>query len=346
MPDTPRRARLGQGRKGHRPERRGEPRGPGRRVRPPGPGLGALLRGLPEAHGRALVASLGELVRSPFGTLLTMAVIGIALALPAGLLVLLANLETLGSGLQGPARISVFLEDAATDDQARALGARVGGWPAVAGTEVITRAEALAEYQALSGLGDALQALERNPLPPVVVVEPRAAARAPAPLEALVARLRAEPGVGLVQVDLEWVQRLQAMTRVLSRLVWVVAGVLALAVVLVVGNTIRLQIQGRRAEIEVAKLVGATDAFVRRPFLYRGLWYGLGGVLVAWLVVAAGLALLAGPVDRLAALYFSGFELRGLAPGEVAGLALAGAALGLGGSWVAVGRHLGAVQPR
>jgi cell division transport system permease protein len=136
------------------------------------------------------------------------------------------------------------------------------------------------------------------------------------------------------------------MTRVLTRLVWVVAGVLALAVVLVVGNTIRLQIQGRRAEIEVAKLVGATDAFVRRPFLYRGLWYGLGGALVAWLVVAAGLALLAGPVDRLAALYFSGFELRGLTTRQVAGLALAGAGLGLGGSWVAVGRHLGAVQPR
>ena len=309
------------------------------------PGLGTRLRRLPETHLRVLLASAGELARNPLGTLMTVAVLGIALALPAGLYVVLRNMDDLGGGLEGSARVSVFLAEAADDDAARALGADLAARADVAAVEVITRAEALQEYQQLSGLGDALEALERNPLPPVVVVEPAPAAQVPEILQRMVAELRARPGVALVQYDLEWVQRLHAMTRMVERGVLVIAGVLSFAVILIVGNTIRLQIHNRRAEIEVAKLVGATDAFVRRPFLYTGLWYGLAGGLGAWLLVAAGLVLVEAPVQRLAALYFSAFELRGLDAPAVLALLAAGGGLGLGGSWVAVGRHLGAIQP-
>jgi cell division transport system permease protein len=211
---------------------------------------------------------------------------------------------------------------------------------------LISAEQAMAEFRASSGFGGALDKLERNPLPPVLVVTPAANARAPQQAAALLAELEALPEVDLAQLDMEWLQRLQAIMNIARRGVTAIAILLGLAVLLIVGNTIRLDIQNRREEIEVIKLVGATDGFVRRPFLYGGIWYGLLGGVLAWLLVHGALLLINRPAEQLALLY--GADHRLLGPGLQGTLLLlgVGAALGLLGSWLAVGRHLSAIEPR
>ena len=296
-------------------------------------------------NAQTLLASLGRLYRRPIGTLMTAAVIGVALALPAGLYVLLTNLQAVSGGWQGGAQISLFLRMDVDDGAARALGRRLGERGDVARVEVLGREQALAEFRQLSGFGEALDALGENPLPAVVVLRPTAEAGAPARIDALVEELRALPEVDLAQLDLQWVKRLYAIMEVSRRGVLVVAGMLSLAVLLIVGNTIRLDIENRREEILITKLIGATRGFVRRPFLYSGMWYGLLGGAIAWAMITISLALLEGPARHLAVLYGSGFRLSGLGSGTTVLLLGGGMALGLLGSWLAVGRHLDAIEP-
>lgn len=296
-------------------------------------------------HARTLLASLGRLWRAPVSSLMTVAVIGIALALPAGLHVLLDNAQRLSAGWDGSARISLFLKSEISDARAAELARSLRGRAEIAETEAIARDQALAEFRQLSGFGDALRALDQNPLPAVLVVRPGLAHSDPIRVEALVEDLRRLPEVDLAQLDLQWLRRLHAIMAIAQRAVLVLGALLGLAVLLIVGNTIRLEIQNRRPEIEVIKLVGATDAFVRRPFLYGGLWYGLFGGLLAWLMVTASLTLLDAPVRRLAELYRSGYDLRVMDAETTLVLFGAGALLGLLGSWIAVGRHLKSIEP-
>ena len=274
---------------------------------------------------------------------MTLAVIGIALALPAGLHALLANLQAVTAGWQGEARLSLFLERSVPEARARALAAELRRRPDVRAVELITPEQALAEFRALSGFGEALDALDENPLPAVLAITP--AEDDPEALAALAARLRALPEVELAQLDLEWVRRLHAILALARRGVAVVAALLAVAVLLVVGNTIRLEIQNRREEIVVAKLIGATDGYIRRPFLYSGLWHGLIGAALAWLLVEGALTLLRGPAARLAELYGSAWRLTGLDARASLLLVAGGALLGLAGAWLAVGRHLREIEP-
>jgi cell division transport system permease protein len=204
----------------------------------------------------------------------------------------------------------------------------------------------LIQFRSTSGFGTALDALRDNPLPDTVVVTPSLAASNPRGTETLKNAVAAMPDVQTVQIDTEWVERLTAMLAILRRIIWLTGALLGLGVVLVVGNTIRLDILNRRAEIEVMKLVGATDGFARRAFLYSGVWYGLGGGLLAVLLVAGSVAALAGPVTRLAGLYGSALQLSGLGFGP--GLAVMGVSIGLGwlGSWLAATRHIRAIEPR
>jgi cell division transport system permease protein len=204
----------------------------------------------------------------------------------------------------------------------------------------------LAEFRSLAGFEDALSALDGNPLPAVVVIEPAPGTpRSASALESLARTLDDIEGVDRIQVDLEWVERLYALLDLIERGVGLFAVLLAAGVLLIVGNTIRLDILNRRQEIEVTKLIGASDAFIRRPFLYGGLWFGLLGAVAAWLLLALTGMLLAGPTARLASAYGSGFRLSGLGGAESLGLLGAGVALGLLGSWLAVGRHLRAIEP-
>ena len=301
------------------------------------------LRTWGRAHAQALVFALGHLWRSPLAGIMGAAVIGIALALPGVMFVLLDDLKTLSGPWDEAGRISLFVAVAAGDSRAGEIAAELPSHPGVARVGLITRDQALAEFRTLSGFGGALDALEANPLPPVVEVTP--ADPDPAAVAALARELAAIPGVEAARVDLEWVQRMRGAIDIGRRAVQVIAALLSLAVLLVVGNTIRLDIENRREEIVTAKLVGATDAFVRRPFLYGGLWLGLAGGLLAWLMVWTALSVLKGPVAHLAGLYASDFRLAG--PGLIAlgDLVILGVLLGLAGSWLAVTRHLARIQP-
>lgn len=320
-----------------RPPRRGRTEGLGA-------GLRARLASWFTRHAQVGLSTLGQLSRAPVATLTTVLLIGVALALPAALHVAVANVRTVLSSWDRSTQVSVFLKLEVDDRRAATLGEAVGRWPEVESVRVMTRAEALAEYRALSGLGDLVDGLDSNPLPAVLLVRPRAAP-GEEPARTLADRLAGLPEADGAQYDLQWVRRLHAIMGLGERAAAVLAAALGVAVLLVVTSTTRMTIQGRRAEIEIAKLFGATDAFVRRPFLYTGLWYGLLGGLAAWVcLVAVGLAL-AGPVAHLAGLYGSDFGLQGLGAETAMALVLGGGALGLCGAWLAVGRYLRALAP-
>jgi cell division transport system permease protein len=288
------------------------------------------MRGYLRHHGRALFHSLGRMARAPFATALTVAVIGVSLALPGVLYALLANLEQLGAGGDRAVQLSLFLRTATSERQAHALAADLRNEPGLARVDYIAREQALEEFKQFSGLGEALRALDGNPFPAVLVLQPAPAASDPDALAALARRLERRPEVEFVQFDLDWVQRLQALRALAERALYLLAALLALGVLLVVAQASRAAVHGRRNEIEVIELVGATAAFVRRPFLYSGALHGLAGAALAWVLVAVATALLAGPVGELARLYGTDFELQGLS--VAGGLALLGLGAALG--WI------------
>jgi|SRR5215469_14678298 len=304
-------------------------------------------RGGPKAwlrdHLRVAVTSLGRLYRHLGTSLMTAAVIGIALSLPAALQVLVSNAKAVSGSWEGSARISLYLKTSVSDADARTLADTVRKMDGVADVQLIAADQALAEFKQLSGFGEAASALDKNPLPAVVVVHP--ADSRPEAAAALERQLAANPAVDQVRLDLQWLKRLSAILDIVRRVTDILAGLLALAVILVVGNTIRLEIGGRRTEIEVSKLLGATDAFIRRPFLYHGAWYGLAGGLIACVLVVTAVALVEDPVSHLAGLYGSVFALQGLGFPGALGLLAGGCLLGWAGSWLAVARHLRAIEP-
>jgi cell division transport system permease protein len=298
-------------------------------------------------HAQAFVGSIGTLVRTPLASFMTIAVIGITLALPAAMMVAIDNVVQLSSGWEGPGRISLFLKRTVNEAVAQKLADQIRRRKEVAKVELISREQAFAEFKKQSGFGEVLETLERNPLPTVLVVHPASeTANRPQSLEELERDLRKFDDVDLVQLDLDWVRRLHAWLGVIERSVVIVGGLLAIAVLLIVGNTIRLAVLSRRDEIEVSKLVGATDSFIRRPFLYSGLVQGLAGALLAWVLVEVSLLLLSDPVSEVASLYGSGFVLSGLDLSHSASLLATGTALGWLGARIAVGRHLQAIEPQ
>jgi cell division transport system permease protein len=297
-------------------------------------------------HLQALLGALGRLLREPLATGLTIGVIALALALPAGLWVIVSNARAATGDLADSIDVTVYLKADVSLEKARQLQRNADRRPDVAEVRLVPAEKALEEFREYSGFGEALEALRANPLPHVLSITPRAEAADPARIETLKRHFAAWPEVELVQVDTEWVQRLGAILELLRRALALVGGVLALGVLAIVGNTIRLEINSRRSEIEVTKLVGGTNAFVRRPFLYEGLLYGLLGGLLALAIVVAASAALAAPVSQLASLYGSGFSLSGLGLREAAVLLGGGAALGWLGAWIAAARNLSRIEPR
>ena len=296
-------------------------------------------------HAQMSLSSLGRLSRNPVSTAMTAAVIGIALALPSGLHLLVANVSQLSSTWDGSASISLFLSEGVSDEQAETVRKQVDLRADIAETRLIDRGQALEEFRRLSGFGEAIDLLDQNPLPAVVLVRPQNNVQSANAVAALARELQAYREIELAQVDLQWVERLVAITRTIERAVIILAALLSGAVLLIVGNTIRLEIQNRHNEIEIVKLVGGTDAFIRRPFLYEGIWYGLLGAAMGLLLVLTSLYLLDGPVQRLAGLYESDFALAVIDPASLLGVLFGGPLLGLAGAWLAVGRHLAQIQP-
>ena len=307
--------------------------------------LGQRLRNYFGLHFHVLTTTLSQLGRALLGNLMTVVVIGIALALPATLHVFLNKVDNLGLAWQDTAQISVFLQPNIPVQRSTELMNELRSWREISALEYISPEQALDDFRQNSGLGEALGMLDDNPLPGVVVVTPTMAHRAPADAEALLQRLRQRSEVDLAQLDLEWVQRLHGLIALAERAIMVLGGLLALAVLFVIGNTIRLAIQSRHNEIEVVKLIGGSDAFVRRPFLYNGMWFGLFGGLLAWLLVNVLLVLLDGPVRQLAELYGSQFSLGLVDIDTTLLLLLLGPVLGLMGAWLATGRHIRAIEP-
>jgi cell division transport system permease protein len=296
-------------------------------------------------HAQTCIGSLGRLSQHKFSTLLTILVIGIALALPACLHLLINNAQVATGSWNSAVDLTVFLKRPTSAEEATRTASRIQQRRDVSNVQLITAEDALKEFRRDSGFGTAIEALNENPLPHTLVVTPAPEFTSAASLDSLAADLRAMPSVDTVQLDTAWVNRLNAILDTVRRGLMIAAGLLAIGVMVIVGNTIRLDIQNRRAEIEVTKLVGGSDAFVRRPFLYNGIWYGLGGGLIAWLITTVVIGLLREPIGRLANLYGSGFELGGLDARSTLILLGAGILLGWLGSYLAATRHLRAIEP-
>jgi cell division transport system permease protein len=294
-------------------------------------------------HLHVFFFSLGQISRNPLATLMTASVIGIALALPTGLYLLLENARAVSQGWDGVMQISLYLKPEISDQQAYLLAQRLQQHPDIKQLRVISRSQALQEYKQLSGFSEALNMLVDNPLPAVLVVRPRLAT--PQQGQMLLQQLSQLKEVDVAQFDQRWLKRLFAIVDIIRRGVLILAVLLALAVLLIIGNTIRLSIQSRREEIEVNKLFGATDRFIRRPFLYSGWWYGFLGSLFAWGLISYALYLLEDPTRQLSSLYFSQYQLITLDFKATLVLLLTGPFLGLLGAGLAVGRHLQSIQP-
>ncbi|HEY8539100.1 MAG TPA: permease-like cell division protein FtsX [Steroidobacteraceae bacterium] len=296
-------------------------------------------------HAQTFVGSLGRLSQQALATTMTTLVIGIALALPACLHLLVTNAQQAVGGWNRAISVSVFLKRPTAADEAHRIAERLRQRRDIAEVDVITAEEGLKAFRAESGFGAAIDALNENPLPHALILRPTEAFATPTHLAELAEEIRKLPSVDVVQLDTAWVERLNAILDAIRRGVLLAGALLAVGILVIVGNTIRLDIQNRREEIEVMKLVGGSDGFVRRPFLYSGVWYGIGGGVVAWVVTAVVLAALRDPISRIAGLYGSSFQLSGL--GLTAGGILVGTGVVLGwlGSYLAATRHLRRIEP-
>ncbi|MGR8918618.1 MAG: cell division protein FtsX [Gammaproteobacteria bacterium] len=295
-------------------------------------------------HLRAAREGARHLRHNPLATLVGMLVMAVAIGLPATLYALIALQQELVGGWGEQATVSMFLEREAGAPQAEEVAATVGKWREIDAVRQITPDEAYAEFARAMGFEDTAPA-SASPLPFVLVVTPAAAVWERGEGEALVRRLSAIDGVDDVVADLDWVAKLEALGRLSRRMVWVLAVVLLGAAVLVVGNTVRVLVQQQIVEIEVLKLVGATDAYVRRPFLYGGALHGLGaGVLAVFLLLAVFLAL-AGPVGAVADAYLGGGGLSPPPPGFLAAVVAAAGVAGWSGAWVGTARSLRQFEP-
>jgi cell division transport system permease protein len=297
-------------------------------------------------HAHAFLGALGRLARNPLASVLTILVVAVALALPMSLKLLVTNARIATGDFKDAVDLSVYLKTDVALTKAQQLASSARARSGVADVTLIPADQALEEFRTYSGFGAALKALEQNPLPHVLHVHPAPDASSTAAVEDLKRYFAAWPEVDFVQVDSEWVMRFNAILEVLRKVLILAAALLGVGVLAVVGNTIRLEILNRRAEIEVTKLVGGSDGFVRRPFLYTGLLYGVGGALVAWAIIAVTVLVLAQPVATLAQLYGSRYVLAGPGIDDAGALFAGGALLGWLGAWISASRHLRSIEPR
>lgn len=300
----------------------------------------SALRAWLRSHAYGLLSSLGRFARQPFNHLLTLGVLALALALPTLGHLSLKNLKHLSGALSQPGDVSLFLQSDVTPAQAQTLQDEVALMPGISGVSMKTPEQALAEFRELTSFTDALNVLEGNPLPYVLVVTMAADILKSERAMALVAQLRQLEHVEIVQFDQEWLLRLKALMALAEKAVLVFGALLALTVLLVIGNTIRLEIAGRADEIQIVRLVGASNAFVRRPFLYSGFWFGAFGAALSLGLVTLAVDLLTPSVTALARSYGSSFKLQGLSWGEFGSVLAIGTSLGWLGAMFASTSHL------
>ncbi|HIL41575.1 MAG: permease-like cell division protein FtsX [Methylococcales bacterium] len=296
-------------------------------------------------HLQALLFSLGQQIRTPFSSLLTIAVLSISIALSGIFYLAVKNITHLTGHLESSNQITLFLGQQVSDQDGRWLLTRLEKHRNIQSTRLITKTEGLKDFEQFSGFGDALKALSRNPLPMVIQVFPRLNLTTPQQLQQLLDELKAMPEVAVAKIDMQWVQRLKAIIVLAERSVLVLASILAFAVIFITGNTIRLELQNRQEEVVIAKLVGATNGFIARPFLYSGFWYGLLAGLLAWLMITGLMALLQSPMEQLMTLYLGYQEVVFLSVLDSVILLVVSAALGVLGAWGVLVSQLSRLTP-
>jgi len=288
--------------------------------------------------------AFGRMFVSPLAGIVNILVIGIALSLPTGMYVLLKNAQGLVAQLSGSPQISLFLAMDATPYSEEQIRRQLNDHPNIKAVEFISQTDALNTLGEETGLTDVIAGLDKNPLPDAFVVSPRSSNAKL--LDELRNELQKIQGVELAQLDSAWAYKLEAFLEFAHIAVLVLASLLSLGLIAITFNTIRLQIVTQRDEIQVAKLIGATDAFIRRPFLYFGAIQGLLGGIAAWLIVLSSLHLLKQPLANLSLLYGSNFALEPLSAADSASLLLFSLYLGWLGAWLSVARHLSLIESR
>ena len=309
-------------------------------------GLIAGIRSACGHHLHTIQDSFNRLAKEPLQTIMATSVIAIALSLPATLFVTVDNARQLGSSYESFSQITAYLASDASSKQVATIKHQLEAIPEVKSVVYISPDQALEEFVHSSGFGSALGYLEANPLPPVFIITPKAESPMPDQASQLVNKIKLITQVEDAQLDMLWLQRLQSLTQIGQKIVLALGAVLGMGVLVIIGNSIRLAIHSRRQEIIVVKLVGGTDAYVRRPFLYSGLLMGLMGAMGASLILVLGFWWLGASITHLSELYGSQYRLNGPGLQGCMLLVATGGVLGLCGSWLAVGRHLKEIKPR
>ena len=297
-------------------------------------------------HMRQALASLGELWRSPLATIITIGVLGLSITLPSTLYLMVKNTEKVTAGWEDAGEISLYLQANTTAKQAQKLLSGVSAMKnKIDDARLISPDLALEEFETLSGLGDALAYLDANPLPYVLLITPKPEYLRPEAARQLLSELEQQSIVDFGKLDIEWLEKLYAIVSIAKDIVWIVAILLCVSVVLIIGNTIRLNILSQREAIAVMKLVGATDNFIRFPFLYTGFWYGILGGFLAWMLVAFLLWWIQSGVENLAGLYRTSFTISGLDGSALGIILMISITLGLIGSLISVQKHIKEIEP-
>ncbi len=286
-----------------------------------------------ELHAQALFSSLGKLLKTPLTSVMTIMVLAISIALASSFYLLLNNAEQLTGKLEASNQISLFLKSNVSDLDGLKLADKIKQFAEIKMVDLITKDSALAEFRDYSGFGSALNALESNPLPTVIQVIPKNSLERSEDILQLVADLERLKEVDIAQMDMQWVYKLQSMMNLAEQGVILLSIILSFAVVFIMGNTIRLELEDRRDEVLIAKLVGATHAFIQRPFLYTGFWFGFFAGVMAWLIVMVMMLILKSPMERLSELYDHNYEVLFLNFSESLILLLISSSLGVLGSW-------------
>ena len=296
-------------------------------------------------HAHALFSSLGRLIRNPFTSMMSIVVMAIAISLATSFYLLVVNMQQLTGGVESTNQISLFLKSAVSDKAGANLADKIRKNSNIEQVKLITKEQALSEFKTYSGFGEALKVLKSNPLPTVIQILPNNTLDDLRNVELLISEFKKFPQVDFVQMDMQWVERLQSIMQIIERGVVLLTVLLSFAVLFITGNTIRLELQNRREEVVVAKFVGATHSFIQRPFLYTGFWLGLLSGFLAWILVTFMMLLLQSPIERLSSLYEGGFDLSYLGFVDTLKLLVIASFLGVIGAWIVLRGQLKQIKP-
>lgn len=295
-------------------------------------------------HLQSMMFSLGKLYKNKTSTLMTIAVIAITLSLPSSFYLFLKNLKALSGDIRSSTQITLYLTKNTNKTDALALKKQLSKQTHISHVQFLSKTDALKSFKETSGLANSIDQLNTNPLPHTLIIQPLENIDTLA-IKTLLSKLNAYKQVESAKLDTEWINRLFSILNIIERAIIIITLLFCFAVLLIVGNTIRLDIQNRAKEITVIKLVGATDAYIRRPFLYGGIWYGLLGGILCWLIVLFSILLLSGPVQNLSVLYQAQIHILSFTFSEFVLLIVSSTILGLLGSWIAVSKHLNNIEP-